>query len=355
MDSYEEILNRMIENYEFYSGSTISDESDIMLRLKVLSAEIYNNYVAQEFVKRQMFISTATGEYLDKHAQQRGLIRKEAVKATGEVTFSVVDASESDIVIKKGTVVATVGPVAKSYETVEDATLLAGQKSVKVKVVAVQGGSDYNVSENTVTVMVTPPLNISAVVNKSAFKGGFDKETDEVLRKRVLASYQDISNSTNAVYYKRLALSVDGIHSASVVPCSRGAGTVDVYVCGYNGESVTRAQIEQAQALIDENRELNVDVFVLYALKNDVLFSFTLEVFDGYDFNELSALLKEKITDYVNSLSVGEPVLLSNVGDIIHHTQGVKNYSFIDAYCSDVYPKPNEKCVVNKIDIRAVQ
>ncbi len=355
MDSYEKILSRMVEDYELYSGSTINEESDIMLRLRVLSAEIYNNYVAQEFVKRQMFVQTATGKYLDKHATQRGLKRKEAVKAKGEVTFYLEQATDSDIVIKKSTAVATVGPDAKSFVTDSDATIVAGQKSVKVGVTAVQGGSDYNVAENTVTVMVTPPLGTSGVKNEKAFKGGFDTETDDELRTRVLDSYKDISNATNAVYYKRLVKSVDGIHSASVVPCSRGAGTVDIYVCGYKGESVKREQIEQAQALIDENRELNLDVFVLYALQNKVYFEFTLECVDGYDFDELSVLLKEKITNYVNALEVAQPVLLSDIGNIIYNTQGVKNYSFVDAYCNDVYPKSNEKCIVENINIRAVQ
>lgn len=354
MTSYEEILSRMVKKYEELSGATVNEQSDIMLRLSVLSGELYNSYVATEFIKRQMFVSTATGEYLDKHALARGLYRKEAVKASGEVTFSVDVASDADIVIEKGTVVSTSGETAVQYITDSAVTLYAGDTSVTVSVTAVEGGGKYNVIANTVTVLVTPPSGITAVTNDTNIKGGTDAETDDELRERVLDSYRDISNGTNAVYYQRLAESVAGVHSASVVSKVRGEGTINVYICGKNNSPVNSEVVLQVQTLLDENRELNVDILVLSATAVKISFSLNLEIEDGYSFDEVKEEIEEKANKYVESLGVGKPALLCELGDLIFHTQGVKNYEFLSAFNEDVYPSANKYCVLSEFDITEV-
>ena len=355
MASYEEILNRMVEKYEELSGFYINPESDIMIRLKVLAGEIYNSTTACEFLKRQMFVLTASGEYLEKHAFARGLYRKLAVKAQGEVTFYRSIPASTDVVIPKGTVVSTAGPQIRQFVTKETATITENTGSVTVKAEAVEGGASYNVIKDTVSVLVTPPAGVTGVKNQMAFSGGRDEESDEELRERVLYSYRDISNGTNAVYYKRLAESVDGIYSASVVSRARGAGTIDVYVCGKGeGASLNKEHLEKVQKLLDENRELNVDIFVLYASNIKVSFTFNLCVEEGYSFDEVSAEITQKLTEYIDSLGVGKPALLCEMGEVIFHTQGVKNYEFLDAFCNDVFPQPNEYLKLSSLDIRQV-
>ena len=89
METYDEIYTRMKEKYEDESAYEIDPASDIAIRLKVLAGEIYNAQCSLEWLKRQMFADTATGEYLDLLAQQRGITRKAATKASGQLTFSV--------------------------------------------------------------------------------------------------------------------------------------------------------------------------------------------------------------------------------------------------------------------------
>lgn len=352
MITYDEILSGMIARYEELSGTQLHNNSDIMLRLKVLAGEVYKNFVALDFIERQMFVSTASGEYLDKHALFRGLQRKEAKKSKGEVTFSVEIPATSDIVIEQGTIVSTSGEYAVQYTTDSLATLKAGQSSVTVSVTALLGGVNGNAAAGTVVVMVTPVSGITKVTNSNAFYDGADTESDEQLRDRVVESYKDISNGTNAVYYKRLATSVASVTSASVVPRSRGAGTLNVYVKGEDNTSLSSGVISQVQALMDENREINVDVKVYNAIAHNVSFAFELDVEAGYVFSKVKAEIEEKINAYINSLSVGEPALLCDIGDLIYHTLGVKNYEFLDAFCSDVYPKQSEYCVLSSITVK---
>ncbi len=354
MYSYDEILGKMVEKYEELSGFKLYEESDIMIRLRVLAAELYNSYSALEYVKRQMNVKTAENEYLDNHALQRGLSRKSGVKAKGEVTFSLSSIIDTDIVIDKGTVVSTASADVKSFITDETVVLKAGSLSVKAKVTATKAGADHNVMKNTVCVMVTPPLFVSSVTNEMYFTGGADSESDDDLRQRVIDSYRDISNSTNEIYYKRLMQSVEGVYSSSVVAGERGAGTLDIYLCGKGEKQITKEHFELAQKLVDENRELNVDVVVAYASPRMVYISFFLEVLEGYDFDEVEEQLRVKINDYVDSLGVAKPLLMCELGDIIFHTQGVKKYNFAKAYSEDIYPASNEYCRVDDIEVRRV-
>ena len=106
METYDTILKRMKEKYTELSGNIPAENSDIAVRLSVLAGEIYSSLVNMEWVKRQMFVSSAQGEYLDYHAQERGLERRGASYAFGSVIFSVTEPAVTDINIPAGTVVA---------------------------------------------------------------------------------------------------------------------------------------------------------------------------------------------------------------------------------------------------------
>ena len=84
MDKYEEILAKMQNKYKELTGTDPDEASDIGIRLKVLAAELLSAYAELNWMKQQMFPHTASGVYLDMHADQRGITRKEGAKATGE-------------------------------------------------------------------------------------------------------------------------------------------------------------------------------------------------------------------------------------------------------------------------------
>ncbi len=354
MDSYEEILDRMKNEYRLHSGFMPTEQSDIMLRLKVLAGEIYNTTVATDFVKRQMFVSTASGEYLDMHAQERGITRKEAVKATGELKFFLSAQNSSDVVIERGTIVSTQGEDARRFETTETVVIKAGSMAVLAPAVACEEGADSNILPKTATVIVTPVMYVTSSTNEKAFRGGLNSETDEELRKRVLSSYKDISNGTNEIYYKRLAQSVPGVYSASVSKSKRGAGCIDVHICGREKAPLSSEIMGQVQSLLDENREINVDVLVVYAAPNKVSLVLDLEVEDGFNFETVSTVVEKKLRDYIDALGVSESALLCDMRDLVYHTTGVKNFEFDRQLCFDVVPKKSEYCVADVIEIRQV-
>ena len=177
MDSYENILLGMKEKYTELSGNEIPEGSDIDIRMKVLAGEIFENEVNLDFIKRQIFASTAAGSYLDKHAEDRGLSRNGAVKARGEVTFTVDLVREEPIEIPRGTIVGTSGDVCVRFVTDRAATLRAGHLGVDVPCTAEVAGFEGNVGRWTIDVLVTDVIGIDGVNNSDPFTGGSDAET----------------------------------------------------------------------------------------------------------------------------------------------------------------------------------
>ena len=83
MESYEDIVKRMEDAYREESGQEVEAVSDLGLRLRVLAGELYRLQAGMDWLWRQAFPQTATGEQLDRHGAQRGLARREGLPRPG--------------------------------------------------------------------------------------------------------------------------------------------------------------------------------------------------------------------------------------------------------------------------------
>lgn len=349
MENYNAIYERMKENYESRAGIGISNESDIAIRLKVLAGEIFKQQQNEDFILRQMFPLTASGEYLDRHAFSRGITRKPALKASGNIRFYPQPDVASDIIIPQGTVVADERTL-KRFVTDRQEVLRAGEEYALVPITAVEPGAASNARGGNITVLVTPIAGIQSIHNGSVFVNGRDEESDEMLRERIVDSFRNIANGTNAAYYKALAMSVDGVYSAGAIGRVRGTGTVNVYVCA-QGNPVSSGVLAQVQELLNENREMNVDVLACQAEPVDVSLSIMLKTVSGYDFNTVSASCRSSLTAYINSRGVGKDVLMSEIAEILYHTEGVENYDFHQLYRFDYVIADSQYALTDRITI----
>ena len=121
----EEIYQEMLSAYGEKTGVAPAEGCDLSARLYACAAQVFSLYVQAGWVARQAFPQTAEGEYLDRHAQLRGLERKEPVAARGVVRFSGEISENTDRPIPAGTVCMTAGLI--RFETIEDGLLAAGQ------------------------------------------------------------------------------------------------------------------------------------------------------------------------------------------------------------------------------------
>lgn len=307
------------------SETEIDEKSDVAIRLKVLAGEIYNAQVNFEWLKNQMFADTASGEYLDYIAKQRGLKRKKALKAQGEILFSISQAVDHNIIIPIGTVVATDDSSPIRFCTTEEGEISAGNTLVSLYAEAVNPGKSGNVKKNRVTVGVSVPTEIETVRNPVDFSGGEDEETDNELRERIRSTYINQPNGTNKAYYESLALTVEGIAKASAV--ARGAGTVNLYVCSSNGNADSSA-IERLQAIVNKERELNVDVKVYNAVAVSYNITVTVTAKNGYSEAEVEEVCKTAFEKYINSIPIGGKFYLSELGKALLETECIENYEY---------------------------
>ena len=233
MKELEEIYQEMLDCFAQRTGLEAAESCDLAVRFYAVAAQVYALYAQADWVLRQCFPQTAAGSCLDSHAQLRGLSRKQATAAEGSIRFSVARAADTDRPIPAGTVCMTPGMI--RFETAQAAVLEAGASWVDVPARALMPGSAGNVPAGAVTAMAAAPVGIAACTNPAPFAGGGDEEGDEGLRQRVLSTFRRLPNGANAAFYEQGALSFDQVAAASVLPRSRGRGTVDVVAATLEG------------------------------------------------------------------------------------------------------------------------
>lgn len=350
MYSYDEISTRMKDQFTALAGYSPDDASDIGIRMKVLAGEVYSLCSAIDWLKMQTFAQSAQGEQLDLRAQERGLQRKQPINAVGNINFSRSEPLWYNAAIELGTVCSTAGENPVRYITTQEAILQSGALSVSVPAKAEQGGRSGNTQPGTVTVMVTPPPAITGVSNAAAFTGGVDKESDSELRSRLMQSYASISNGTNAAFYRECALKYDGVYSVGVVPRENGAGTIGIYLGGRGGVPSADV-IAKVQSGLNQLREVNVDVTVTAAQTVAMNMEVAITPADGVATEDANSACAQAITDYFDTLAVGEPFVVAALGVQILSTGKVKNYLFSNAVTADRKMYANQLAVCGTVHI----
>ena len=329
MTDFNQILEDMKADFRTLSGINPDDVSDIGIRLRVLAGQIFALYSKCDWLLRQSFPQTASGEYLDLHAQQRAVERKSAYKAVGEITFYRETESVSDISIPVGTICSTKGNNAKRFVTTESAVLYAGKKSVTVKAQSEKAGNEYNAAANTVTVMVTAPQGIINATNEKGFTGGCDIESDESLRDRLKSTYSDISNGANSAFYREVALRHSDIGDANVLPRVRGRGTVDVVVFSSSNTPPTQQVIDEVTQMLNEAREVGTDVSVYAAREIYAPVKINVLARAGYPTDEVIEKCNYAVSDFIKNIGIGKTLYLKDLHALIQSIEGVENYKIV--------------------------
>lgn len=317
----------MKADYIAQSGADYDESGDIAIKLRVLAGEVFNAYSQMEWLKRQMFASTATDTCLDYIALQRGLVRRAATKATGTLTFSVDEAKSYPVTIPAGTAAATSGENPVRIYTTEDAELPLMTMSVTVPAEAEFAGFSGNILVASATVPVSVPSEIDSVTNLSAFRGGTDTETDSSLRQRIKDTYSCVPNGMNKAYYIELAKTVDGVDKAGVVTGLRGIGTMNVYICANEG-NVGQELINEVSTLLNSHREINVDLEVMAAMSMSYDMDVIVKAKAGYTEQEVREKITAAFDEYLSTIPVGGKLYLSALGKYLLETDCIENYEF---------------------------
>ena len=324
MKTVEEIYQELLADFEKRIGMHMAGSCDLAVRLYAVAAQVQALYAQTEWVKQQGFPQTAAGQYLDYHAQMRGLKRSAAVKAVGTLRFSVNTAGEEALPVPKGTVCLSISGV--RYETTETVTLAAGKLYVDAAAQAVEAGAAGNAGANTVIAMSVPPAGIVSCTNPEAFTGGEDEEADETLRQRILDSYRRLPNGANAAFYELRALSHLGVEAVRVIPRHQGIGTVGVVVSGAGGVP-EQALLQEIQDDLDSVREIAVDVTVMAPEPERVDLAVRILPKPGKSFDSAQAAVRTALTAWFDGGLLGKPVYRTQLGKVILDTGVAETYA----------------------------
>lgn len=322
MRTIEEIYQALAADFVSAGGAALAEGGDLSLRLRAVAAEMFTLEAQADFVARQSFPQTATGEYLDRHALLRGLTRGAAQKASGTLRFYLDAAGEADVSVPAGTECMTAAGIA--FVTTEDGTIAAGETWCDVAAEAVEPGSGGNVPAGTVVYMMLAPTAVSGVRNAAAFSGGTDGEEDSGLRARVLASYRTLPNGANAAYYESKVLELDNVEAVTVQPRARGVGTVDVTFATYAG-TPTEAEVAEVQALLDSEREICVDIAVSAPETVAVDVTAALTVAEGYGFAAVKTAAEQALSGWFSGARLSKGVYRAAILSLLMAVEGVEN------------------------------
>lgn len=328
----DELYNELMAAFAEATGMEAAGSGDLAARMYAVAAQLWGLYVQCDWVNRQCFPQTAQGEYLDLHAQLRGVERREATVAEGVLRFTVDAAGAADREIAAGTVCMTAGLT--RFETVEAGTLEAGETSVDIRARALEAGSAGNVAAGTILQMAVAPVGVSRCTNPAAFTGGTDREDDETLRARVLETYRRLPNGANAAFYQQGALSFDEVAAAAVIPRPRGVGSVDVVVSTAAG-APTAELLEELEDYFEARREIAVDVQVRAPEMETVDVAVQVAAEEGQDAQAVQDAVEAALRGWFDGRRLGQSVLRAALGELVFHVEGVANYA-LTAPAADV-------------------
>ena len=328
----DELYNELMAAFAEATGMEAAGSGDLAARMYAVAAQLWGLYVQCDWVNRQCFPQTAQGEYLDLHAQLRGVERREATVAEGVLRFTVDTAGPADREIAAGTVCMTAGLT--RFETVEAGTLEAGEPSVDIRARALEAGSAGNVAAGTILQMAVAPVGVSRCTNPAAFTGGTDREDDETLRARVLETYRRLPNGANAAFYQQGALSFDEVAAAAVIPRPRGVGSVDVVVSTAAG-APSAELLEELEDYFEARREIAVDVQVRAPEMETIDVAVQVAAEENQDAQAVQDAVEAALRGWFDGRRLGQSVLRAALGELVFHVEGVANYA-LTAPAADV-------------------
>jgi uncharacterized phage protein gp47/JayE len=260
----DELLSRTKAEIASRMGlTTLIRRGPLDVLAKVLAGASHLEHGHLDAIAKQLFPNTASGTDLDGLASLYDIARKAPTYATGVVTFTGTNGAT----VPNGTQLRRSD--AAEFTTLADAVL--GASGATVPIVSALAGLAANTDAGAGLALISPILGVQspAIVTAAGVEGGFDQETDDELRVRLLARMSSPPAGGNAGDYKAWALSVAGVTRVWVYPLTPEIGFVTVIFTtddAPGGSIPTQDDVDAVKAYIDSVRPLGATVIVLAPL-----------------------------------------------------------------------------------------
>ena len=298
----------------------------------LIAAEICE-FILPEVIQL-IFPEWSYGEFLDEHAKSIGLTRRAASAANGKVTIT----GEPNAVIPAGSIFSTAAineQPSVDYETLETVTI-PETGTVTADVQCTQTGTVGNTGKNTIVLVASRLTGITSVINENAVYGGTEEEGDESLQERIEEYNHTQSDSYvgSVADYKRWAMSVPGVGSATVIPAQDTSGLVTIIVTDANGSPATEQLCKSVYNHImrpdDRMARLappNANLNVVPPTTMEIGVMATVELEDGATLESVKKAYAAQLALYLPEALDEEEIKYSRVYAAMAATAGVNDFT----------------------------
>lgn len=214
-----------------------------------------------------------------------------------------------------------------------------------------ESGEAYNVLGNTITTLTSVPDGVVSVTNGAAFSGGTDEEPIETYRDRLLRAIRSPSTGS-AEDLRRWAEEIDGVETATVysndnlgVPTN---GHATVRISGPGGSVPGAPVVTAVQSYLESkdlaNITIHVDTYVAVATNISV----GVVVEEGFELPSVQQAVVDALTDFLNSMPVGETLRVSAVIATVLAVPGIVDVT-VSVPAANVPTDPDEKRIPGDI------
>ncbi|MGO5096307.1 baseplate J/gp47 family protein [Agathobaculum sp. LCP25S3_E8] len=280
-----------------------------------------------------IFPMYAYGEWLDYHAQMRGISRRPATASSGTLQLTVTKNTN----IPEGSQFSTAsvdGQPSVVFETTQGKfNLPEGTTEVPVK--CTQTGTAGNVIAGTVIFKLSQLSGVTAVTNPEAITGGTEEEDDDSLRARIVSldQSQSVSYVGSVADYKRWSLEVPGVGGVTVIPAQDDSGLVTLVITDSNGdpanEEICQNVYDYIMSPADPELRLtapNVKLSVIPPTITELSISATVEVGTGSSLDAIKTAFIEAVQAYLDTARSDGEVRYTQIGKILAGIPGVYDY-----------------------------
>lgn len=221
-------------------ASTLLRNSVLKILSVVFSGAVHLLYDYLEYMKDQLFISTADTRHLERQGGEYGIFRSFGAKATGSLTATGVNGT----VIAEGTRFQSVLGV--NYVSLTAATVAGGVASISVEAEAVGTTGNQTAGSALTFISPLPGVNTSVLVDSGGLINGEDQESDDTLRDRILTRKRQPPSGGTEADYQVWAKEVSGVTRAWTFPQLYGDGTIGLAFARDNDSSPIPSAAELA-------------------------------------------------------------------------------------------------------------
>lgn len=280
-----------------------------------------------------IFPMFAYGEWLDYHAQIRGISRRPATASSGTLQLTVTKNTNIPVGSQFSTASVDGQPSVVFETTQEKFNLPEGTTEVSVK--CTQTGTVGNVIAGTVIFKLSQLSGVTAVTNPEAITGGTEEEDDDSLRARIVSldQSQSVSYVGSVADYKRWSLEVPGVGGVTVIPAQDDSGLVTLVITDSNGdpanEEICQNVYDYIMSPADPELRLtapNVKLSVIPPTITELSISATVEVGTGSSLEAIKTAFLEAVQAYLDTARSDGEVRYTQIGKILAGVPGVYDY-----------------------------